>query len=175
MMTVQRRGGVEPSPEQRLVAMLLARRWRFATAESVTGGLVGALVTTVPGSGDAYAGGVIAYTDETKARMLGVDRELLEKEGAVCAEAARQMARGVREHIGADIAVSTTGFAGPNAPDGMPVGLVYVGVATARGARVREHRLEGSREGIRRQASEAAVALALDTLDEETSSARPPT
>jgi PncC family amidohydrolase len=154
---------VHPDAEA-LVEALRRSGVSLAVAESVTGGLVAKLVTGVPGAGDVFRGSIVSYVNDVKADLLGVDRGLLEKKGAVTAEAARQMARGARERLGADVAVSTSGFAGPNAPDGMPVGLVYVGVSTARGERAHEFRFDGSREEVRRQAAEAALRLAKEAL-----------
>lgn len=146
----------------RLIDALLRRRWKLAVAESLTGGMVGRLVTTVPGAGDVFRGGIISYMDEVKRDLLGVDSDLLRERGAVTAECARQMARGALERFGADLAVATTGFAGPTAPEGMPVGLVFVGVATRGHDEAHEFRFDGSREDIRRQSSAEALRLACE-------------
>ena len=106
----------------------------LATAESLTGGGIGAALTGIPGSSAVYKGGVISYCDEVKAEVLGVPQEILDAHGAVSEPCARAMAEGARRITGADIAVSVTGAAGPD-PDerGVPVGIVYIGLATPKG------------------------------------------
>lgn len=133
----------------RLVAALDRRGATLASAESVTGGLFGATMTDIPGAGDVYRGGVISYMDGVKKDLLGIDGGLIEAEGAVCEQVAARMALAAREKLDADYGVSFSGFAGPDAPDGKPVGLVYIGVATPTGVEVREYRFAGSRADIR--------------------------
>ncbi len=144
---------------ERLGAVLRARGLTAATAESCTGGLVGAAITAVAGSSDYYLGGVVAYANATKVRLLGVAPEDLTAFGAVSAEVARAMAAGARARLGADVAVSVTGIAGPGggSPE-KPVGLVYVGVATAWGCTAARHQLDGDRAAIRAAAVDAALA-----------------
>jgi len=122
----------------------------LATAESCTGGLVAARLTSVPGSSEVFLGAVVAYADEVKARELDVPSEVLERHGSVSAEAAAAMAAGARARLGADVAVSVTGVAGPGGgtPE-KPVGLVYTAVAGPMGERVDELRLPGTRDEIR--------------------------
>jgi len=134
---------------------------RLATAESCTGGLVGARLTDAAGASEAYAGGVIAYSDELKARLLGVPVETLERYGAVSAETARAMAGGARTALGADVAVAVTGVAGPGGgtPE-KPVGLVYVHASSPEGEEARELRIPGDREAIRGR----ATGISLHTL-----------
>jgi len=100
---------------QQLLDLVEARRWHLATAESLTGGMVGAVVTAVPGASRVYVGGVVAYTDEQKARLLGVSENALLRSGAVSEEVASAMAGGCRTRLGADVGVATTGVAGPAA------------------------------------------------------------
>src|SRR5580704_15070255 len=100
-----------------------------ATAESLTGGLVAAALTDVPGSSNAFRGGVVAYATELKAQLLGVDPGLLERHGPVYAPVAVAMADGVRNRLGATIGVATTGVAGPGPQDGQPAGTVHVAVS----------------------------------------------
>ena len=134
---------------------------RLATAESCTGGLVGARLTDVAGASDAYAGGVVAYSDELKTRLLGVPVGILERYGAVSAETARAMAEGARAELGADVAVAVTGVAGPGGgTTEKPVGLVYVHVAAPGDEEARELRSAGDREAIRAR----ATAISLHTL-----------
>ena len=98
----------------------------LATAESCTGGLVAARLTSVPGSSDVFVGGIVSYANEVKIGELGVPAELIEQHGAVSAEVAEAMARGARERLGVDVAVSVTGVAGPDGgTEEKPVGLVY--------------------------------------------------
>ena len=102
--------------------------YTLVTAESCTGGGIGAALTAVPGSSAVYKGGIISYTDEVKAEILHVDRELIQKSGAVSASVAEAMAVGAREVLRSDVAVSVTGLAGPGGDDyGNPVGTVYIG------------------------------------------------
>lgn len=145
----------------KLVADGTAKGYTVAVAESLTGGLLAAAITSVPGASAVFRGSVTAYATDIKASVLGVDAELLAREGAVDAEVARQMADGVRRLFGATIGLATTGVAGPTQQDGKPVGLVYVGYASTDSAPVAvELRLEGDREAIRAQAVLNALALA---------------
>ena len=107
----------------------------LVTAESCTGGMIGAALTAVPGSSAVYKGGVISYTNAVKQRVLGVDAKVLERCGAVCAAVAEEMASGARNSLCADVAVSVTGLAGPGGDEyGNPVGTVYIGYADAQGS-----------------------------------------
>lgn len=134
----------------------------LATAESCTGGMIGAWITAVAGSSKVYKGGIISYTNEVKTAHLGVNAELLEKEGAVSAPVAEAMAAGVRLALNADVAISVTGLAGPSGDDrGTPVGTVYIGYADSRGAEAICFRFDGDREQVRTQAAQEALKLAL--------------
>lgn len=147
---------------RRLVADGTAGGFTVAVAESLTGGLLAAAITSVPGASVVFRGSVTAYATEIKASVLGVDADLLAREGAVDAEVARQMAVGVRRLLGATIGLATTGVAGPTEQDGKPVGLVYVGYAGPDSEPVAEElRLSGDREAIRAQTVLRALALAL--------------
>ncbi len=112
-----------------LVRLLAVRGETLAVAESLTGGLVAAELTGVPGASKVFRGSVTAYATELKRDVLGVDGTLLDQRGAVDAEVARQMAEGVRGVLGADWGIATTGVAGPDPQDGQPVGTVFVAVA----------------------------------------------
>ena len=125
---------------------------QVATAESLTGGDVGGAICTVPGASAYYRGGV-------KAQVLGVDAQLLAREGAVHPAVAVQMAVGAARVCGADYAVSTTGVAGPDPADGQPVGTVYIGVCSPGGSEVFERHYSGDRAQIRAAASADAIAL----------------
>lgn len=144
---------------------LLGRRQTLATAESCTGGMVGAALTRLPGSSAWYAGGVVAYSNALKTSLLGVPPELLNAHGAVSAETARAMAEGARRRCGTDWAVSLTGIAGPGggSPD-KPVGLVFMAVAGPAETPTFEHRFHGSREQIRQDATAASLRHLLDLL-----------
>ena len=148
-----------------IAAALLARKQTLATAESCTGGLVGAALTGLPGSSAWYLGGVIAYSNALKIRLLGVPPEILEARGAVSPETARAMAEGACAAAGADYAISITGIAGPagGTPE-KPVGLVFIGVAAPHGTAAFKHRFSGSRADVRNAAAEAALRHLLDAL-----------
>jgi len=136
------------------------RALTLATAESCTGGLVAARLTSVPGSSDVFLGGVVAYSDEVKAAELGVPEAVLEQHGAVSAEAAAAMAAGARERLVADVAVAVTGVAGPGGgTEEKPVGLVYLHAEGPDGALARELDLPGERQAIRERATVAALHL----------------
>jgi nicotinamide-nucleotide amidase len=132
----------------------------LATAESSTGGLVSARLTSVPGSSDVFLGAVVAYANEVKASELEVPAEVLERHGAVSAEAAAAMAAGARARLEADVAVAVTGIAGPGggSPE-KPVGLVYLHAAGPDGSLARRLDLPGDREAIRARATVAALHL----------------
>ncbi len=132
----------------------------LATAESSTGGLVAARLTSVPGSSDAFVGAVVAYANEVKVAELGVPEELLARHGAVSAEVAAAMAAGARERLGADVAVAVTGIAGPGGGTAeKPVGLVYLYAEGPPGSKARELSLPGDREAVRGRATVAALHL----------------
>ncbi len=152
-----------------LVRELTARGLTIAAAESLTGGQLTAELTRVPGASAVVLGGAVVYATELKHTLLGVDSALLEAEGPVHPEVARQLARGVRERLAvagrpADLGVATTGVAGPDPQGGRPVGTVYVGIASAAGVRAVELRLDGDRASIRNDTVERAVAELVDEL-----------
>jgi PncC family amidohydrolase len=139
--------------------MLRSRRWRVGVAESCTGGLLGAALTSVPGSSDYVLGGVIAYANAVKGDLLGVDPDVLARHGAVSAEVAAAMAAGVRECVRAEVGLGITGVAGPGAEEGKPAGLVFVAIATPDGERV--VRLDGDRGREENRAHAVRTALRL--------------
>lgn len=157
---------VTPRVNERVLELLESRQLTLATAESLTGGLVGELLTRVPGASAAYVGGVISYATRLKATLAGVEEKTLEQSGPVAAATAVQMARGVALRCGADWGLATTGVAGPTPQDGHPVGQVFVAVARpGEGqSKVKELRLHGTREEIRAQAAAEAVQLLADVL-----------
>jgi nicotinamide-nucleotide amidase len=137
-----------------------ARGLLLGTAESCTGGLVAARLTSVAGSSDVFLGGIVAYDNAVKTARLGVPAETLEMHGAVSAETAAAMARGAQDALGADVAVSDTGIAGPGGgtPE-KPVGLVHLHASGPEGERHRELQLPGDREAVRGRATAAALHL----------------
>ena len=135
----------------------------LATAESCTGGGIGAALTAVPGSSAVYKGGIVSYTNEIKMKVLGVSAEVLERYGAVSSWVAREMVSGVRKLMQTDIALSVTGLAGPGGDEyGHPVGTVYLGYEDSHRSVVRHFLFDGDRESVREQAVEAALSLILE-------------
>lgn len=135
----------------------------IATAESLTGGGIGAALTAVSGSSAVYKGGIISYTNEIKHHVLGVSQQVLDQYGAVSAQVAGEMVSGVRKLLNVDVAVSVTGLAGPGGDEfGNPVGTVYIGYEDHRQAVVRHYCFDGDREAVRQQTVEAALALILE-------------
>ena len=134
----------------------------LVTAESLTGGGIGAALTGISGSSAVYKGGVICYTNWVKHNVLGVPQEVLDRYGAVSEHTAAAMAGGVRKLLQADVAVAVTGLAGPGGDEfGNPVGTVFIGYANESQNVVEHHLFAGSREEVRRQTVEAALELIL--------------
>lgn len=145
-----------------LLAALRRRGWSVACAESLTGGLVCAELTAVPGASATVRGGVVAYATDCKVSVLGVDPALTARVGAVDPDVADQMAEGARRLFAAEVGIATTGVAGPDPQDGQPVGTVHVSVATPGGIARRRLELGGTREEIRAETVRSAVLLAAD-------------
>lgn len=147
--------------EEAIIRMMKAKGLTLSAAESCSGGMLGDLLTTVPGSSEAYLGGIICYTNRVKEKILGVPRELLEGDGApgaISGETAAAMAERMRELAGTDFALSITGVAGPASSEGKAVGLVYIGLASRFGAtRVYENRFGGNRLGVKVRAVKHAL------------------
>ena len=134
----------------------------LVTAESCTGGGIGAALTAVPGSSEVYKGGVISYTNWVKENILGVDGEVLVQFGAVSEQVAEAMAEGVRKCLQADVAVSVTGLAGPGGDEfGNPVGTVYIGYCDSEKLYAKKYCFSGDRETVRQEAISAALELVL--------------
>ena len=134
----------------------------LVTAESLTGGGIGAALTAVPGSSEVYKGGIISYTNAVKENLLEVPHEVLDRYGAVSQWTAGAMASGVRKALEADVAVSVTGLAGPGGDEyGHPVGTVFIGYEDKSRAAVHHFCFTGSREDVRKQTIEAALKLVL--------------
>ncbi|WP_425802315.1 competence/damage-inducible protein A [Desulfitobacterium sp. Sab5] len=141
-------------------SILLSRGLTIATAESCTGGLLGASLSQEPGSSETYLGGVVSYSNSLKEGFLGVKSQTLQTYGAVSPETAREMAAGVKERSGADLAVGITGIAGPGGGSNeKPVGLVYIGLATPEGVQANKFQFQGQRESVRQLSVMAALDL----------------
>jgi nicotinamide-nucleotide amidase len=148
-----------------VLALLEEQGGTLAVAESLTGGLLAAELTSVPGASRTFRGSVTAYATDLKRDVLGVDGALLAERGAVDPEVARQMAAGARQVLGAGWGAATTGVAGPAPQDGQPVGTVYVAVVGPDSVgKVAELRLNGSRADIRKESVRSVLALLLDEL-----------
>jgi nicotinamide-nucleotide amidase len=144
---------------------LAARGATLSVAESLTGGLLGATLTDMPGSSRTFRGGVLAYATDLKESLLGVPGPLLDAEGAVSAQVAAAMAAGVRDRLSTTYGVALTGVAGPESQDGAAPGTVYIGVAGPDDGQVRELRIDGDRDAVRVGAVRAALELLRDVLD----------
>jgi PncC family amidohydrolase len=138
-----------------------------ATAESLTGGLLGSRVTDVPGASRAYRGGVVAYATEVKQSLLGVPGRLVDEHGVVSEQCARAMAEGVRDLLHASYGVATTGVAGPDPQEGHPAGTVWIAVAGPDGTQARRLTLPGGRREVREATCAEAVALLAAVLPRE--------
>lgn len=135
----------------------------LVTAESLTGGMIGSVLTSVPGASAVFKGGIISYTDDVKREVLGVPGDDLAVFGAVSAPVALAMASGARKRLKADYAVSVTGLAGPDGDEfGHEVGTVFIGFECRQKATVKEYHFSGSREDVRQQTVEAALQLILE-------------
>lgn len=150
---------------QRAGASLKAAGMTLATAESCTGGLIGHVLTEIPGASDYYLGGLVSYSDALKRNELGVPTEMLEKHGAVSAQTAVAMADGARKRYDADVAVAVTGIAGPSGgSSAKPVGLTYVAVADKDGHEVRRHQWGADRHANKVASAGAALTLLVERL-----------
>jgi nicotinamide-nucleotide amidase len=139
--------------------LLRSRAARVAVAESLTGGLIGAELTRAPGASDFFAGSIVAYSNEAKVRVAGIDATLLEEKGAVSEEVAAALARAASERFGAALGLSATGSAGPGSHDGKPPGTVLVAAHLAGRTEVRRPRAYGDRGNVRAIAATWAVDL----------------
>jgi len=154
-------------PEERLFSLLGERgQLQVATAESCTGGNVAARLTSIAGSSAYVQGGLVTYSNDAKVNLLGVSREILASVGAVSPECAVAMAEGARRAYHADLAVSTTGIAGPSgATARKPVGLVYIAIADGAETRVESHTFPGDRAAITRAATDRALELLVEGVE----------
>jgi PncC family amidohydrolase len=149
--------------------LLQERKWKLVLAESCTGGLLGSRITDVPGSSEYFLGGVVAYAYEAKVELLSVSWDTLNTKGAVSRETVLEMARGIRNIMKADIAVSVSGIAGPGGgtPE-KPVGTTWIGLVTADGEWAKMFQFTGDREQNKISAAEAALSFLLECLEEKT-------
>lgn len=148
-------------------AQLVQKKLMLATAESCTGGMIGAVMTDRPGSSAFYAGGFITYSNDLKTRLLDIPEPMLTQYGAVSAAVAQAMAQGVLAKTNADIAISVTGIAGPDGGSAdKPVGLVYIGYGLKGGPiSVSKHNFDGDRGAVRRQTVEASLRHILKLVE----------
>jgi nicotinamide-nucleotide amidase len=170
--------GVDDETLQGAIANVLrARNLTIATAESISGGGIADAFVRVPGVSAVFRGGIVAYDDEVKRSLLDVDADVLREHGAVSAEVAEAMARGARARVGTDLAIASTGIAGPSGgTPAKPVGLVWLALASERGeVEVRRLTLPGSREDVRRRTITAALNLIWRHLEKEETQASPAT
>jgi nicotinamide-nucleotide amidase len=151
------------------IGLLSRRGLTVGTAESLTGGLIAATLTTVPGASAVFRGGIIAYTADVKAAMLGVPAALLSRVGTVHPDVAAAMAAGAIERLRVSIAVAVTGVAGPDPVDGLPVGIVHVALISPEGVRHRPLQLSGDRGRIRQATVTNALSLLVSVLSEDNS------
>ena len=150
--------------------LLRARGLKLATAESCTGGLIADKITDVPGSSDYFLGGFVSYAYEAKVASLGVSWDTLKAHGAVSRETVLEMARGARRALGADLAISVSGIAGPGGglPD-KPVGATWIGLATPDGERAEGFYWKGNRRENKEQSAQAAMRMVIEFLQKSQS------
>jgi nicotinamide-nucleotide amidase len=150
---------------ERVLQQAREKAFKITTAESCTGGLVAAALTSIAGCSDVFERGFVTYSNEAKTTMIGVPEELLRKHGAVSEEVAASMARGAAKHSNADIAVSVTGVAGPGGGGAdKPVGLVYIGVFLCGTVTVTKNLFDGDRESVRSQTVIKALDMVLEAI-----------
>ncbi len=148
------------SLEEEISRLLKKHKLTLAIAESATGGLLTHLITNVSGSSQYFEGGMVAYGNRMKEEELGVKGEILKKHGAVSSEVAQEMASGIRKKRGVDIALSTTGIAGPTgATPGKPVGLFYIGLSSNKGTLSRKYQFQGTRVQNKQSAAREALSM----------------
>ena len=153
-----------PELMEEIAEILKKEGLTIATAESCTGGLVGHMLTNIPGSSEYYRGGIIAYSNEAKIRFLCVRKEAIEKYGAVSEQVAYEMADGAKRIFDVDLAIATTGVAGPSGSENKPVGLVYIGLANPYGIEVKRFNFKGNRLENKENFAKAALNMLLDFL-----------
>lgn len=156
------------SKEIRLGRLLIENGLWLAVAESCTGGMLGHLITNVPGSSSYFKGGVIAYANEIKMGILGVSTETLDSYGAVSEQTVLEMAKGVRAALEADIGLSVSGIAGPDGgTEAKPVGTVWIGLSTPKWEKAEVFLFSGDRQSVKEQAAQSAIAMAIHYISKE--------
>jgi PncC family amidohydrolase len=159
-------GGMAMKLEKAIGDLLGEKGWTLSIAESCTGGLVSDRITNIPGSSDYFEGGMVTYSNESKAKHLGIPLNYIERYGAVSPQVARRMAQGVRKAFNATFGLSTTGVAGPTGgTKRSPIGRVFIGLADGRRTWVRKLDLKGNRIEIKRKATERSLEFLLDYLN----------
>ena len=153
--------------ETMVAEILKARELSLAVAESITGGLLSERLTALPGSSSFFMGGVVCYSPRAKIIQTGIDPKIISEHGLVSEETALGLARGIRKRLLTDIGVSITGVAGPEPHGNMPVGTVFVAVATEQRDIVKEYDLAGDRAEIRRKSAQAAIGILGNLFKEE--------
>lgn len=151
------------------ISLLIQRGLTVGTAESLTGGLIAATLTTVPGASAVFRGGIVAYAADVKADLLAVPASLLSQVGTVHPDVAAAMAVGAMDRLGVNIAIAVTGVAGPEPVDGLPVGTVHVALSSLEGVRHRPLRLTGDRGRVRKATVTNALSLLVSVLSEDNS------
>lgn len=151
------------------IDLLSRRRLTVGTAESLTGGLIAATLTTVPGASAVFRGGIVAYAADVKEAVLGVPAALLSRVGTVHPDVAAAMAAGAIERLAVTIGIAVTGVAGPDPVEGLPVGTVHIALISPDGVRHRPLRLTGDRDRIRQATVTNALSLLVSVLSEDNS------
>ena len=151
--------------EKAIGDLLREREWTLSIAESCTGGLICDRITDITGSSDYFKGGMVTYSNESKAKHLEITLNYIKRYGAVSPQVARKMAQGVRKAFGTTFGLSTTGVAGPTGgTKRAPIGRIFIGLANGRKTWVRREDLRGSRKEIKRKASEKALQFFYERL-----------
>jgi PncC family amidohydrolase len=154
--------------EKAIGNLLRGKGWTLSIAESCTGGLVSDRITNVPGSSDYFEGGMVTYSNESKAKHLRIPLDYIRRYGAVSPQVARKMAQGVRKAFSTTFGLSTTGVAGPTGgTKRAPIGRVFIGFADGRKTWVRKEDLKGSRREIKKQAAERSLEFLYEILAEK--------
>lgn len=154
------------SEAEQLIEALRSKGLRMSAAESCTGGMIGCMMTSVPGSSDVFLGSAVTYSNDAKERILGVKHQTLMDHGAVSMETASEMAKGSIDAYESDVAVSVTGIAGPGgATPEKPVGLVYIAVADGPRVVVTKNIFQGDRQSIRNQTAVEAIKLLIELVE----------
>lgn len=154
------------SEAEQLIEALRSKGLRMSAAESCTGGMIGCMMTSVPGSSDVFLGSAVTYSNDAKERILGVSHQTLMDHGAVSMETASEMAKGSIDAYESDVAVSVTGIAGPGgATPEKPVGLVYIAVADGPRVVVTKNLFQGDRQSIRNQTAVEAIKLLIELVE----------